>query len=419
MSWLSRLLSPAAPAQPRASVYPSSSITSDSAAWTALFGRDEDMSERGALAVSAVYACVNLIAGAIATLPVHVYRREADGDRARDQNHPLWWMLNEEFTPRWQAGAGWEFMVASLLLRGDAFAEILRAGAGGRIVGLSPIHPQRVSVTPTPDGLRLVYDVAPDPTIPAPSGMARRVIDQDDMLHVPGFGFDGCRGLSPLAHALRVTGGVAAATQSYAEAFFRNNARPDYALQTAGMIPEADLERLRELIEERHRGPTNAGKPMVLMGGLEFKPITMPLEDMQLLESRRFQVEEVARVFGVPPFMIGHNEKTTSWGSGVEAMGVGFVRYTLRPYLNKFTNEINRKFFRRASPLAEFDTTELERADTKSLFESLRIGLGRAGEPAFLSVEEARRVLSLPREMAGGAPAAAPAITEGGDDAAA
>lgn len=396
MSFWDRLFRPKASA-----VYPSSSIRADSAAWAALFGGYSGVTEANALAVSSVYACVNLIAGAIATLPVHIYRRAPDGDRTRINNSPLWWMLNEQFTPRWQAASGWEFLVASLLLRGDAFAEILR-GPGGSIRGLVPIHPQRVSVTPTPDGARLVYDVAPDPTIP--NAGPRRVVDMDDMLHVPGFGFDGCRGLSPLSHALRMTGGVAIATQTFAAKFFENGARPDYVLQTPGALSPQQVTDLRDQIEDRHKGSANAGKPMLLQGGLTVQPLSMPLEEMQLLESRRFQVEEIARVFGVPPFMIGHNEKTTSWGSGVEAMGIGFVRYTLRPYLNKFTNEINRKFFRQASPVAEFDTTELERADTSSLYQALRIGLGRAGEPAFLSVEEARRILSLPREMAGGPP---------------
>lgn len=405
MSLLSRWLGrgPAQAAPVAAMAYPSSALTSDSAAWRELFGDGRGVSEQSMLAVSAVYACVNLIAGAMSTLPVHVYRRAADGERSRDQNHPLWWVLNEEFSPRWQAAAGWEFLAMSLLLRGDAFAEILR-GPGGAIAALAPIHPSRVTATPTPDGARLIYDVAPDPTIPQPRALGRRVIDQDDMLHVPGFGFDGCRGLSPMAHALRMTGGVAAATQTYAEAFFANGARPDYVLQTAATMTPEQIADLRAAVEARHQGAANAARPMLLHGGLEAKTLSMPLEDMQLLESRRFQVEEVARVFGVPPFMIGHNEKTTSWGTGVEAMGIGFVRYTLRPYLNKFTNEINRKFFRRATPVAEFDTAELERADTKSLFEALRVGLGRAGEPAFMSVAEVRAILNLPRAMPGGAP---------------
>jgi HK97 family phage portal protein len=136
---------------------------------------------------------------------------------------------------------------------------------------------------------------------------------------------------------------------------------------------------------------------MILTGGMDIKVLTMPLEDMQLLETRKFQIEEIARVYGIPPFMLGHNEKTTSWGSGIEAMGIGFVRYSLRQDLNKFTGEINRKFFRSARRVVDFDTTELERADTKSLFESFRIAVGRAGEPGFMTTEEVRDRLNLKR----------------------
>jgi hypothetical protein len=140
----------------------------------------------------------------------------------------------------------------------------------------------------------------------------------------------------------------------------------------------------------------------------------MPLEDVELLAIRQFQVEEIARAYLVPPFMIGHNEKTTSWGSGVEAMGVGFVRYTLRNYLNRIETEFNRKVYRGGNKFLAFDTTELERADTKSLFEAFRIALGRAGERPFMNQDEVRRYLKLKKKpggdtmeplMAGAAPA--------------
>ena len=137
------------------------------------------------------------------------------------------------------------------------------------------------------------------------------------------------------------------------------------------------------------------------IGSRIHQPITMPMKDMELVAMRQFQIEEIARIYGVPPFMIGHNEKTTSWGSGVEAMAIGFVRFTLRQHLNKFQNEINRKLFRTAARVAEFDTADLERADTKSLFEALRIAVGRAGEPKIMSVNEARAHLRLKRSKDG------------------
>jgi HK97 family phage portal protein len=348
--------------------------------------------EHTALTVTAVHACVNLIAGAIASLPMNVYRRDRDGDRSLLVNDELWWLLNEEFTPRWSAASGWEFLGQSLLLQGDAFARIRRSGP--RIVGLEPIHPSRVTVAATPDGMRLVYAVANDPTVPG-GDRKIEVFDQDDMLHVPGFGFNGLRGVSPLRHSLRMAASVSLATQEYAGRFFSNSSRPDIVISTDKPLTQEQADELRDRWAQIYQGAANAHKPAVMGAGAKIERLTMTAEDAQFLETRQFQIEEIARAFGVPPFMIGHNEKTTSWGSGVEAMGIGFVRYTLRQHLNKFHNEINRKFFRTAGKVAEFDTTELERADTKSLFDAFRVAIGRAGEPAFMSVNEVRRRLNL------------------------
>lgn len=372
--------------------------------WESFVPKSGAPGESAALAVTSVYACVTLIAGAISSLPMHVYRRAADGDLTRDLNNDLWWTLNEQFCPRWSAAAGWSFLTASKLLHGDGFAEILR-GRSGEIKGLVPLHPNRVKVIATPDGSRLIYEIQPDPTIESPNAQSlqRRVLDQDDVLHIPGFGFNGLRGLSALRNSLRVSGRLAINAQDFSSKFLENSARPDFALRTDGNLTDAQFEQMKARLEE-HQGPLNSGRPMILEGGLDIKTLTMPLEEMQLLETRKFQVEEVCRAFGVQPFMIGHMEKTSSWGSGVEAMGAGFVRYTLRDHLNAFQNEINRKFFRSARTCAEFDTFELERADTKGLFEAVRIGLGRAGEPPILSIEEGRTMLRLPKKMTGTVP---------------
>lgn len=356
-------------------------------------------SERTALQISAVYASVNLIAGAVSALPVVIYRQDRTGERDRLPNDDLWWILNEQFIPRWSAAQAWEFIVASYLLHGDGFAKIVRNRLG-EIVGLLPVHPQRVSIAVTPDAMRLVYAIEPDPAIYGQK-IEREILDQDDVLHIAGFGFDGVRGMSMLKNGLRMAGAVSLATQEYAARFFSNSARPDLVLASDASLSPETVENLRAQLAERHGGTINAHKPMVLTNGLKPTVISMPLEDLQLLQLRQFQVEDIARIFGVPPFMIGHTEKTTSWGSGVEAMGVGFVRYTLRTHLNKFENEINRKFFRTAARVAAFDTTELERADTKSLFESFRLALGRSGEPGFMTTEEVRERLNLKRQPDG------------------
>jgi HK97 family phage portal protein len=348
--------------------------------------------EASVLAVSAVYGCVNLIAGAISALPVNLYNRDAAGNRDLRQNDELWWVLNEQFTGRWASSAGWEYLVQSLLIKGDGFAEIVR-GPQGQVTGLEPINPDRVTVGVWPDGSRLAYRVEPDATYQDKRGA--RTIDQDDMLHIPGFGFNGLRGLSPLRYALRNTTAVASAAQDYSAAFFQNSARPDILLKTGATLDAKQAADIKGAWLDTYGGPNKAGGVAVLGSGTEIQQLTMSSEDAQLLGTRQFQIEEIARIYGVPPFMIGHNEKTTSWGSGVEAMGTGFVRYTLRQHLSKFECEINRKFFRRATPFAQFDTSELERADMKSMFEAYRVAVGRSGEPGWISTDEVRAKLNM------------------------
>jgi HK97 family phage portal protein len=395
--WLKSLIIPKAQ-----NVVDSSQVRRGDGVWESFtYGDGNAPSERMAMQVTAVSACVTLISGAIASLPMHVYRRSLDGDLTRDMRSNLWWVLNEEFSPRWTASAGWAFLTASKLLHGDGFAEILRSR--GEIVGLVPIHPYRVRVIVSPDGMRLVYEIQPDPTIDMPDQdhSRIRVLDQDDILHVPGFGFNGKRGLSALRNSLRSSGSVAINAQKFSENFLENMARPDFALQTDQNLTDEQFAKLQDGLDNR-AGPLSAGKPMILEGGLKIQTLTMPLEEMQLLETRKFQVEEIARAFLVPPSLIGHTEKSTSFGTGIEALGAGFVRYTLRDHLNAFQNEINRKFFRTAARVAEFDTTELERGDTKAMFEAMRVGLGRAGEAPMLTIQEARQTLRLPREMPAG-----------------
>jgi len=355
------------------------------------------MTERTALMVPTIYACANLIAGAISALPMHLYDRKVDGERTRVHSDALWWTLNEEFCPRWVASAGWEFLVLSRLFHGDAFAEIQRRGSV--VTGLVPIHPGRVTVAPWSDGTRLAYAIQPDVWA---TDRTVRVFDQDDMLHIPGLGFDGCRSLSILQYALRMPGGIATATQNFQGQFFKNMARPDYVITMPGAPTAEGVAQMREQIDAKHGyAAGQGGRPMLLSGGVDIKTVSLSNKDAELAAMSGLQIEEIARIFGVPPFMIGHNEKTTSWGTGVGEMGTGFVRYALRSHLNAFQNEINRKFFRTPAKVAEFDTFELESADMRQLLESFRVAIGRAGEPGFMTVDEVRAKLNLNR-MPGG-----------------
>lgn len=343
--------------------------------------------------ISAVYSCVNLIAGTTSALTLNLYRRDRNGNREQIHNDDLWWIFNEEMLPRWGATNGWEFVVQNLLLQGNGYAIIHRDGLG-RVVGLEPVHRNRVTVTCTSDRRRLIYGIAHDLRV-LESQPGYEVYDQDDVIDIAGFGFDGFYGQSPLKYHLQLPGAVALAAQEYAGRFFVNNGTPSGVITSDQAINQEQAEQIRQAWVKRYGGLENTHSPAVLGHGAKFEAVTVTAEDAQLLATRRFQIEEIARIFGVPPFMIGHLEKTTSWGSGVETMGQGFVRFTMRQHLNKIEKELNRKIFRTKAKFVEFETFELEKANMSELFSSFATALGNGGSKPFMTTDEVRQKLNL------------------------
>lgn len=387
----------AARIQNAGAVYPSSAGTSGSQLYEWMTGGNisaagPSVTERTAMGISAVYACIGLIGGALASLPLPIYRRTADG-RER-VNHDVWWLLNEQPCTCMSAAVMWEYLAWSLLLHGDAFAMIQRASPlSPTIVGFEPVHPLSVQVQEVNE--RLIYTVVDcDETL---------VIDQDDMLHIPGLGFDGLRGMSPLRYAARQTFGLSLAAEEYSARFFSQGARPDYIITTEASM-NADQQKLfRESWMARYAGLANSHIPALLAGGKsDVKALTLSPEEAQLMAMRTFQATDIARIYGIPPHMIGIVEKTTSWGTGIEQQGIGFVKYTLQRHLVKIEQEINRKVFRKSLQFfAEFNTAGLERGDIKARNESYRIAAGRAGEPGWMTINEIRKLENLP-PVAGG-----------------
>ena len=348
------------------------------------------VNEKTAMRVSAVYACVRLIAGAIANLPLPVYTGESTN--RKQVKHPIATLLNREPTPGFTAATFWEYIISSSLLSTDGLAEIKRT-AGGKITGFVPLHPRSVDIIKH-DG-RLVYTIYPD-------GGDAYSVDQDDMLHIPGFGFDGVRGMSVVQYVARQGIGISIAAEDYSGEFFSNGARPDFCLQTdANNVGEDTAKVLRSTWQARHQGKGNRHLPAVLTGGLKVQQITMSAEDAQLLATRQWQVIDIARAFGVPPFMIGEMEKTTSWGSGVETMGIGFLLYTLLPHLNRAQQEINRKCFSSERFFVEFNVDGLLRGDSKTRHEIYRKALGGSAGNGYMTVNEVRAKENLPPKDGG------------------
>lgn len=344
-----------------------------------------------AMRVSAVYACIARIAGAIASLPVPLYERTDDG-RKKIDNAPLWWMLNEQPHPIWSAASMWEWVVGCNCLRGDAFIQIQR-NSGGQPNGLLPLHPD--TVTAENAGDHLVYYIQPR------DGSKPYGLHQDDVLHIPNLGFDGLRSPSVIRHAAMQSIGIALAADDYSGKLYANGAMPKHAFFWEGKVEPDQIDLLQRTYAERYTGSSQVGKPMVLSKGVEMKEMSMTAVDAELLESRKFQVIDIARAFGVPPHMIGATEASTSWGTGIEQQTIGFVKYTIQPYLNRIEQELNRKLFRTARYFVEFQLDGLMRGDYKSRNEGYRIAAGRAGEPGWMTINEIRRLENLP-PIAGG-----------------
>lgn len=336
---------------------------------------------------AAVYACCRLIAGAVALLPLPIYERTENGGRAR-ANHDLWWLLNESPYPTLTACSFWEWMLSSMLLRGDGLAQIVR-DRSGKPVRLMPLPRECVSIVRVGDTLH--YYVNDDGKYFG--------LESEDVLHFPGFGFDGTKGESVIRYAARQAVGAALAADEYAGEFFSNGASPSIAITyPAGVSPGTEQQDyLRQQFTEKYTGRTNHHKPMLLVNGGDIKPVSLTAEDAQLLETRKFQVIEIARAFGAPPHMIGETSASTSWGTGIEQMSIGFVRYTLGPHLRRIEQELNRKLWPRSTRyFTEFNREGLLAGDSKTEADVLGKALGGPGAQGWMVVNEVRAIKNLP-----------------------
>lgn len=283
----------------------------------------EVINESTVLALSAAWACVNLVAGTIATLPIMVYR-PVKGGREVARDHPLFRILHDSPNADQTEVDFTEYLGASLELRGNAYARKLR-GSAGQLVGLDPIPPGIVSRT------RLANkDIEYRWTWEGVSYAERSA----DMLHIRGFGGDPMGGLSPLSVGAE-TFGHARAQNRTASAVFRNAMRPSGVYQTATKLDAAQIKEIENLLEMKYQGAAQAGRPMVLGNDLKWQQLTMAPDDLEMLASRSFSVEEVCRIFGTPPHMIGHTAGNTNLGSSITEQTRGFVMFTLRRRLKR------------------------------------------------------------------------------------
>jgi HK97 family phage portal protein len=347
-----------------------------------------------AMRTSAVYACVRLLGGAVASMRMEIYRRNGTARELAD-DHPLWWKFNEEPCAMMSAPMMWEYFVTSQCFFGDAFALLVRDARNPTIIDeIIPLDPRSVWVWLK--GGRYYYVVS----LPSTFGdeMVPVAFDQDDILHFAGPGFNPRTGrsMSVLKYAASRAVPIAQHAEELADKAFTKGNMSDIVLKFPKQLSKEQREDLRNYWVRKHSGLDNVGSPAILGEGGDVTQLQMTAVDAQLLESRSFQVIDIARAFGVPPFMIGETSKTTSWGSGVSEMGRGFVLYSVRPYLNRYEAEINRKTFRTARYYAEFDVTRLTRGDPVAEAAYYRQAIGGSQGPGWMSIDEVRSRFNQP-----------------------
>lgn len=342
------------------------------------------VNDTAALSISTFFACLRIVASTIAALPLPVYRRGRDGIAVEARDVGLWRVLHDSPNADQTSIDYWEFALISMLMRGDHFARKLREGS--RLIGLEPVRPDIVTVKRSETGARRYrwswqgqsYD-----------------LDETDVFHVPSFGGGPLGGLSIMGHAKHSLG-IALAADNAAGSMFGNGAQPSGALTFKEFLKPDQRKIAREDLTTLYVGSHNAGVPMILEGGATWQQISMKADEAQLLQSRAWSVEEVCRWFGVPPVLIGHNEKTTSWGSGVEQILQGFVKFTLMPYLRRIELAIAKQLLspqERVNGLfAEFKLEGLLRGSSKERAAFYHYGLS----DGWLKRNEVRRLENMP-----------------------
>lgn len=313
------------------------------------------VNEATAVNSALVMSCVKILAESLATLPLPVYKRMEPRGRERARDHALYTLLHDEPNPYMSSVTYFERVMAHLALWGNSYSRIERRG--GDVVALWPIHPREIEPFLT-DRKELRYRL---------NGDENNTLPATDVLHIPGLAMDGLKGISPLT-MMRQALGIAVAAESYGARFFANDARPSILLKHPAQLSETARGNLRDSWQEMHGGNKRGGVG-ILEEGMDLVEVGMPPKDAQFLESRRYQVQEFARFYRIPPHLLADVERSTSWGSGIEQQNIGFVQFTMRPWLVRIEKEINRKLIpahERSRYYAEFLVDGLLRGDLQA-----------------------------------------------------
>lgn len=328
---------------------------------------------------TAVFRSVALKSGVIASLPLQVFKR-GPGGRELAESHRLYPLLHGEPNDLMSAFIWKEFIVANLMLAGNHYS-VIEYDNATRVVSLLPVAPQQTTVERVNGRNRYTFRFKD----------GQEILDQEDVVHVPGIGFDGVKGISPIQWAGRQPVGTAMALEEFVGRMHANSARPSGVFNVPKGITKEGLARLRAEFDSLYSGLRNSGKTVFADAESTWTPMQLTMADAQTLESRRFQVADIARLFGVPPHMIGETDKTSSWGTGVEQQTIGFQVYNLEPELSRIEGELNRKLFV-APYYCEFNREALSAMDAKTQSELYASAVINAG----MTPNEIRKKRNLP-----------------------
>lgn len=348
------------------------------------------VTERSSMQMTAVYACVRILSETVAELPLHLYKY-SDNGKEKAIDHPLYRLLHDEPNPEMSSFVFRETLMTHLLLWGNAYAQIIRNGKGD-IVALYPLMPNKMTVDRDENGqICYLYNRSSDdaPTMKTNSFTVK--LSASDVLHIPGLGFDGLVGYSPIAMAKNAIG-LAIATEEYGAKFFANGAAPGGVLEHPGTIK--DPNKVREAWQSQFGGSGNANKIAVLEEGMKYTPISISPEQAQFLETRKFQINEIARIFRVPPHMVGDLEKSSF--SNIEQQSLEFVKYTLNPWIVRWEQSLSRILFtehEKQEYFFKFNVEGLLRGD----YESRMNGYATARQNGWMSANDIRELENLDR----------------------
>lgn len=346
------------------------------------------VNERTAMQMTAVYSCVRILAEAIAGLPLHVYQTRQDGGKEKAVTHPLYRLLHDEPNPEMTSFVFRETLMTHLLLWGNAYAQVIRNGRG-EVIGLYPLMPNRMQVGRDSAG-RLYYEYQRTTEEPPNAQYEKVVLPPSEVLHIPGLGFDGLVGYSPIAMAKNAIG-MAQACEDYGASFFANGAAPGGVLEHPGTIK--DPSRVRESWTATFGGARNGNKIAVLEEGMKYTPISVSPEQAQFLQTRKFQMGEIARIFRIPPHMIGDLDKSSF--SNIEQQSLEFVKYTLDPWVIRWEQALTKTLLdpRDTGVFVKFNLEGLLRGDYASRMQ----GYAVARQNGWMSANDIRELENLDR----------------------